>query len=106
MGELILAEHDIHDAGRLVIMNYQCRDWTVLDSSLANTVCRAKAAALADQLQVVYLRDKKASETVKAAILESLGLLLEAAPQVFSAYPRLWHMCVHILDWDVHCTCS
>ena len=44
--------------------------------------CRQKASALADQLQSVYLRDKKASETVKAAILESLGLLVEASPEV------------------------
>lgn len=43
---------------------------------------RQKASALADQLQNVYLRDKKASETVKAAILESLGLLVEASPEV------------------------
>jgi len=85
MGELFLAKHDIHDAGRLVTMKYQCKKWTALDSSQATTVCRAKAAALADQLQVVYLRDKKASETVKAAILEALGLLLEAAPQVIPA---------------------
>ncbi len=49
-----------------------------------DTACRRKAAALADQLQGVYLREKKASETVKAAILESLGLLLEASPEVIA----------------------
>jgi hypothetical protein len=45
--------------------------------------CRSKAAALADQLHGIYLRDKRVSETVKAGILETLGLLVEAAPQVF-----------------------
>lgn len=44
--------------------------------------CRARAAALADQLQSVYLKDKKVSESVKAGILETLGLLVEAAPEV------------------------
>ena len=42
--------------------------------------CRAAAEQLAEHLQAVYLRDKKASETVRAAVLETLGLLVEAAP--------------------------
>lgn len=46
--------------------------------------CSAAASALADALQNVYTRDKRArsSETVKAGVLEALGLLVEAAPQV------------------------
>lgn len=44
--------------------------------------CRAAAEQLAEHLQAVYLRDKKASETVRAAVLEALGLLVEAAPLV------------------------
>lgn len=69
------------------------------------SACRRKAAALADQLQKVYLRDKKASETVKAAILESLGLLLEASPEVIALIP--WDFigipiskidCMYVLD--------
>ena len=45
---------------------------------------RAAAAHLGDALQGVYARDRKArsSETVKASILETLGLLVEAAPEV------------------------
>lgn len=43
---------------------------------------RGKAAQLAEQLQAVYLRDKKASETIRAGVLEALGLLVEAAPWV------------------------
>lgn len=45
-------------------------------------LCRGKAAHLAEQLQAVYLREKKASETVRAGVLEALGLLVEAAPWV------------------------
>ena len=45
-------------------------------------VCRGRAQQLAEQLQGVYLRDKKASETVRAGVLEALGLLVEVAPQV------------------------
>lgn len=44
--------------------------------------CRSAAQQLAEQLQGVYLLDKKASETVRAGILEALGLLVEVAPQV------------------------
>ena len=41
-------------------------------------------------VQNVYLRDKKAktSETVKAGVLETLGLLVEAAPKVASTRTR------------------
>ena len=53
-------------------------------SQTAYLACRAAAAALADSLQHVYARDKRAktSESVKAGILETLGLLVEVAPQV------------------------
>ena len=61
-------------------VNDRVASWVTLES----IACRRKAAALADQLQGVYLRDKKASDTVKAAILESLGLLLEALPEVIT----------------------
>ena len=45
-------------------------------------MCRGRAQQLAEQLQGVYLRDKKASETVRTGVLEALGLLVEVAPQV------------------------
>ncbi len=45
-------------------------------------LCRVRAAQLAEQLQAVYLREKKASDTVRAGVLEALGLLVEAAPVV------------------------
>lgn len=48
-------------------------------------MCRAAAQQLAEQLQGVYLLDKKASETVRAGVLEALGLLVEVAPQVRAA---------------------
>ena len=51
-------------------------------------VCRGAAQQLAEQLQGVYLLDKKASETVRAGVLEALGLLVEVAPQV---RPATWH---------------
>ncbi len=59
-----------------------------------HTHARAAAAQLGDALQGVYARDKKAraSETVKAGILETLGLLVEAAPQVGGgAFPPSLH---------------
>lgn len=49
---------------------------------LYSCMCRDKAEELAQQLQAVYLRDKKASETVRAGVLEALGLLVEVAPRV------------------------
>ena len=47
-------------------------------------MCSDAAQQLAEQLQGVYLLDKKASETVRAGVLEALGLLVEVAPQVCS----------------------
>lgn len=62
-------------------------------------MCRARAQQLAEQLQVVYLRDKKASETVRAGVLEALGLLVEVAPQVQHSYcpchHQDWHLSIH-----------
>ena len=45
-------------------------------------MCRGRAQQLGEQLQGVYLRDKNASETVRAGVLEALGLLVEVAPKV------------------------
>ena len=53
----------------------------IIDSS-DGLACRDAAQQLAEQLQGVYLLDKKASETVRAGVLEALGLLVEVAPQV------------------------
>ena len=52
-------------------------------------LCSNAAQQLAEQLQGVYLLDKKASETVRAGVLEALGLLVEVAPQV-SIHPPEW----------------
>ena len=55
---------------------------TFLKGTHSERMRRGRAAQLAEQLQAVYLRDKKASETIRAGVLEVLGLLVEAAPWV------------------------
>ena len=56
--------------------------------SLAACAHSAAAAKMGDALQNVYARDARAkhSETVKAGILEALGLLIEAAPEVLPCH--------------------
>ncbi len=62
-------------------------------------MCRGRAQQLAEQLQGVYLRDRKASETVRAGVLEALGLLVEVAPQVQGSSCHLivnCHIVMHV----------
>ena len=71
-----------------------CMSWTGADKCTRDSkkghqggsngehACRRAAQQLAEQLQSVYLLDKRASDTVRAGVLEALGLLVEAAPGV------------------------
>ena len=60
------------------------------------------AADLAKSYQNAYQRVRTLTGTVKGDILETLGYLLDASPQVLSFIPLLQDM----LDCCAHCICS
>ena len=54
----------------------------------------------------MYLRDKKASETVRAGVLEALGLLVEASPQVWRTYYPSRHKTGTYSCTQMHAFCT